>query len=346
MTARTRRRLLRAAPWLLAIVVLALIARQARSLDWDAVLHAMRAQSPLRFVVATALGAASHALYGSFDLLARRLVRHDLPVARTMATAAISYVFNLNFGALVGGMAMRLRMYTRQGLQAPVVTEVIALSLLTNWLGYLVVGGCVLVLAPPPLPTDWPVSRAGVQALGVVMLLGALSYGLACRAWARRRLQWRELHVTLPGPRVALLQAALSAANWLLIGTMLWVLFEGRIPWPTVVAVLLLASVAGVITHVPAGLGVTEAVFVAALGDAMPAPQLLAGLLAYRVAYHLLPLAWAAPAWALGEMQARRPGAAGSGSPPAPAITRGAAQPAPRVRESARPCAAAPRSPG
>ncbi len=69
-----------------------------------------------------------------------------------MATAAISYVFNLDFGALVGGMAMRLRMYTRQGLDTTVVTEVIALSLLTNWLGYLLVGGLVLLLAPPPLP--------------------------------------------------------------------------------------------------------------------------------------------------------------------------------------------------
>jgi len=308
MSPRTRGRLRRVAPWVLAVVVLTLIARQARTLDWDAVLRAVQAQSPLRFAVATALGALSHALYGSYDLLARRLVRHHLPVARTMATAAISYVFNLNFGALVGGMAMRLRMYTRQGLDAAVVTEVIALSLLTNWLGYLLVAGLVLLLAPPPLPADWPVPRLGVQALGVGLLLGALAYGFACRTWPRRPLQWRGLHVALPGPRAALLQAALSATNWLLIGTMLWVLFEGRIPWPTVLAVLLLASVAGVITHVPAGLGVTEAVFVAALGDAMPAPQLLAGVLAYRVAYHLLPLAWAAPAWALGEMQVRRDG--------------------------------------
>ena len=108
MSPRTRGHLLRVAPWVLAVVVLTLIARQARTLDWDAVLRAVQEQSPLRFAVAAALGAAS-------------------------------YVFNLNFGALVGGMAMRLRMYTRQGLDAAVVTEVIALSLLTNWLGYLLV---------------------------------------------------------------------------------------------------------------------------------------------------------------------------------------------------------------
>ena len=49
--------------------------------------------------------------------------------------------------------------------------------------------------------------------------------------------------------------------------------------------------------HVPAGLGVIEAVFVAVLGpagmDLAGEPRLLAALLAYRAVYYLLPLLFA-----------------------------------------------------
>jgi uncharacterized membrane protein YbhN (UPF0104 family) len=61
-----------------------------------------------------------------------------------------------------------------------------------------------------------------------------------------------------------------------------------------VLATLLVAAIAGVLTHVPAGLGVLEAVFVALLSTRMPATELLAALLAYRGIYYLAPLAIAA----------------------------------------------------
>jgi len=49
-----------------------------------------------------------------------------------------------------------------------------------------------------------------------------------------------------------------------------------------------------VITHVPAGLGVLEAVFVALLGGQASQAELIAALLAYRALYYLVPLGVAA----------------------------------------------------
>jgi hypothetical protein len=72
--------------------------------------------------------------------------------------------------------------------------------------------------------------------------------------------------------------------------------------------------VAGVLTHVPAGLGVLETVFVVLLGDRIPEPELLAALLAYRAIYYLVPLGLAALAWPLLESGA--PDAAARGAPP------------------------------
>jgi uncharacterized membrane protein YbhN (UPF0104 family) len=93
---------------------------------------------------------------------------------------------------------------------------------------------------------------------------------------------------------MALLQLALSTLNWAIIASVVFTVLQARIDYPTVLAVLLIAAVAGVIIHVPGGLGVLEAVFVTMLSSRLPATQLLAGLLAYRAAYYLLPLAVAA----------------------------------------------------
>jgi len=110
----------------------------------------------------------------------------------------------------------------------------------------------------------------------------------------------------LPPLPLALAQVGVSMLNWLLMGAIVWLLLQQRVPYPNVLATLLVAAVAGVITHVPAGLGVLEAVFVALLSHRAPAAQLVAALLAYRAVYYLAPLALAALAYLRAELRWRR----------------------------------------
>lgn len=294
----------RIAPWALAALVLMLVARQARTVDWPGVWLALQALSIVQGLTATGLALLSYGLVASFDLVGRRLTGHQLPVPRTLRIAAICYAFNLNFGALVGGFGLRLRLYLRGGLPASTVAQVIAHSMVTNWLGYLWVAGAVLLIAPPQLPGSWPLNVPGLRAIGGVMVALALVYLALCTVSQQRELGWRGHTLALPGARLAWLQALLGGASWLLIGAIAWSLFGGRVDYPTVLGALLLAAVAGVLTHVPAGLGVLEAVFVATLGHALPATDVLATVLAYRAAYYLLPLALALPAYAWSEAAA------------------------------------------
>ena len=301
----------RVAPWALAVLVLVLVVRQARTVDWPAVGQALQQMPPERLAAAAGLALLSHGLYASFDLIGRRLSGHRLSVPRTLGTAAISYAFNLNAGSLVGGFALRLRLYTRWGLSVAQVAQVIAHSMATNWLGYLWVGGAVLLWSPPRLSAGWALPDPALRALGLVMLLAALAYPVLCRFVRPRRLAWRGQSLTLASAPLAVWQLLAGGASWLLIGATVWSLFGGRIDYPTVLGALLLAAVAGVLTHVPAGLGVLEAVFVATLGGRLPGVEVLATVLAYRATYYLLPLALALPAYALSEAAARhRNGAA------------------------------------
>ena len=97
-----------------------------------------------------------------------------------------------------------------------------------------------------------------------------LGYLGAC-AFARRRTWAVYGHkVTLPSIRLAAVQLLISCTNWLVMAFALYVLLQQRVAYQEVLGVLLAAAVAGVITHVPAGLGVLEAVFVALLSGQVP----------------------------------------------------------------------------
>jgi hypothetical protein len=166
----------RVAPWALAALVLGLVARQARTVDWPAVWQALQSLSAAHMAAAALLALVSYGLYAAFDLIGRRLTGHSLSVARTLGTAAISYAINLNFGAWVGGLGLRLRLYSRWGLAVPSVLQVVAYSMVTNWLGYLWVAGAVLLWAPPQLPAPWlawMMPGAGLRAIGLAMVSAA-----------------------------------------------------------------------------------------------------------------------------------------------------------------------------
>lgn len=287
-------------------VVAALLAHYARSVDWQAVRQSVAALPRPVLLAAGLLCAASHLLYSCFDLLGRRYVRHGLPVLRVMQVNFVSYAFNLNFGSLVGGVAFRYRLYARYGLRYGDIARVLTLSMLTNWLGYLLLAGIVFTVAPLALPPGWKLDGTGLRILGLALLAAALAYLLVC-GWSRRR-RWslRGHELVLPRPRMALLQLAMSAANWMTMAAAVYLLLQGRIDYPSVLAVLLVAAVAGVVTHVPAGLGVLEAVFVALLAHRLPAHELLGALLAYRALYYVGPLLVAALLYLQAELGARR----------------------------------------
>ena len=275
------------------VLVLALVARLAADMDWARAWQSLAALPLSTLLLAALLAASSHALYSTYDLVGRHETGHDVPVRRVMGVAFTSYAFNLNLGSLVGGVAFRYRLYSKLGLSPGIVTRIVALSMLTNWLGYLVLGGGVLLLAPPALPDGWTLSAQALPWFGALLLAVAALYLGACLFSRRREWHVRGHEIKLPSARLALIQLVVSMINWMLIASVVWTLLQHRVDYPDVLVALLLAAVAGVITHVPAGLGVLEAVFITMLADLVPQHELLAALLAYRALYYLAPLALA-----------------------------------------------------
>lgn len=300
-------------PWAkraVGIAFLALVAfllvKYARGVDWKEVKQSVLELPRHVLWQAGALCFASHVLYSCFDLVGRRYTGHGLPVTQVMQVNFISYAFNLNFGSLVGGVAFRYRLYSRLGLAYATITRVLTLSMLTNWLGYLLLAGIVFTVAPLDLPPDWKMDSEGLRLLGIALLAGALGYLLLC-GWSKKR-SWtiRGHELILPRPRMALLQLAMSCTNWAVMAGAVYLLLQGKVPYSSVLSVLLIAAVAGVITHVPAGLGVLEGVFIALLSHRLPEHTLLGALLGYRALYYIAPLFVAGGLYLLVELRARK----------------------------------------
>jgi hypothetical protein len=300
------RRVARIGFYLFLVVVAALLVRYARSIDWAQVVATLRAYDRRTLALAAALTVASYGVYACYDLAARRYAHHHLSPRRTAFIAAISYTFALNIGALVGGAGFRYRLYSHSGLGVATISRIVAFSVSTNWIGYTVLAGALFALQPPAPPPGWEIGTAGLRALGVAMLLAVLGYLAACHFTHGRVFHVRGHHFRLPSPPLALLQVALAAGNWMLMGALLHALLPDALSYPTVLGVLLLASVATAMAHIPAGIGVLEAVFIALLAHRVPQAQLLAGLLAYRAFYYLAPLLLAVAAYVLFEARGRK----------------------------------------
>lgn len=288
------------------VLVIALLVRYARRVDWDEVKDSLRELPRATLLLAAALAATSHLLYSTFDLIGRRYTGHRLPVPQVMQINFISYAFNLNMGSAVGGVGFRYRLYTRLGLRYADVTKVLTISMLTNWIGFFLQAGLVFTLAPLQLPPEWKIDSEGLRLLGLAFLAIALTYIGLC-GWSRKRsFTVRGHELLLPRPKMAAAQLALSCTNWMVIGATIWVLLQGKVAYTEVLSVFLVGAMAGIIVRVPAGLGVLEAVFIGLLSYRIPESQLIGALLAYRAVYYIAPLIAAALLYLTVELRARK----------------------------------------
>ena len=161
--------------------VIALLVRYARNIDWDDVLGSVVNTPTPALAVAAVLAACSHLLYSCFDLIGRRYTGHTLPTLTVMAVNFVSYAFNLCIGSLVGGVGFRYRLYSRLGLRKGVITRIVSMSMLTNWLGYMLLAGLLFLVQPLQLPPSWNMGNHGLQWVGAALV--------ADRAGLRRRLR-------------------------------------------------------------------------------------------------------------------------------------------------------------
>lgn len=278
-------------------VVTALVVSKARDMDWAEVLQALKAYDVTTLAIAFAVALPAYLACASFDLIGRHATGHRLPAARTALISFTGYFFSLNLGALVGGLAFRYRLYMPYGLSGMTISQIIGLSVVTNWSGYVLIAGAVMAWEPPELPPGWDVSASLLRGIGIFLLLLAAGYIAISAVKGGSSVLLKGSRFQIPTIGITAIQIGLSMVSWGSIGAVITWLLNGDVSWFAVMPVLMMSAIAGIWSHIPSGLGVTEVVFLSLLGHVVPESRLLAAVLAFRIVYYIVPFVVAALAY-------------------------------------------------
>lgn len=238
------------------------------------------------------LTAVHYGVLFAYDALGLRFVGVQLRPLRIAEAATLGSAFSQGLGSpLLTGATVRLRLYTSWGLTRGQVDRVVGFYRVAFWLGLAALVGALFVATPLSRVGGVALSTPAVQVLGVALLAVVVGY-LALAIRRRGRLRIGPVRLLLPRPRLALAQVLLGALDGVVAAAVLWVLLPEAhgLTATAFVSVFLVAHVSGLASPAPGGIGVFEGVFLALLPDGSVNAGTVAGLLAYRLVYYVVPL--------------------------------------------------------
>ncbi|MCH2169777.1 bifunctional lysylphosphatidylglycerol flippase/synthetase MprF [Myxococcota bacterium] len=278
----------------LVLFAIALVAldHQLHDQTLGIVIDKLRAIPASVLAIALVLTAASYATLTLNDLLGLRHAGRRLPHSRTMLTSFIAYVFSMDLGlTVVGSSAIRFRLYSIWGLSPADVAQVVGFTSFTFFVGILGVGGPLWTGIALPLPDILHLPIETTRPLGGVLLAAAAIY-LIWRVSGERLMSIRGFELTAPSLQNTAAAFVVAAMDWFLAAGVLFTLLPSApgLDLLTFVAIFMACQLLGLLSTVPAGLGVFEGIAVALLAPFLPAAEVLASLVAWRILYYLLPV--------------------------------------------------------
>ncbi|WP_316859308.1 bifunctional lysylphosphatidylglycerol flippase/synthetase MprF [uncultured Cohaesibacter sp.] len=229
-----------------------------------------------------------------YDWSALRSLRKVVPAKAIAIGGFLGYSFGNTIGvSVISGGAVRYRIYSAFGLSLFEIASVSTFAALAFGFGITVIGLAALAIHPHALVNILPIAPeslriwAGVTA--VVVMLALLLMSLSGKS-----LRIGKFELAAPSPGVLFSQLAFTLVDTSMAALTLYVLLPSARPdFLTFLPVFAAATMAGVLSHVPGGVGVFETVIIAALPPGAPLDQVAAALLLYRLIYYLVPFALA-----------------------------------------------------
>lgn len=261
-----------------------------KPVDPQAVLaHVHATPTPVLLAAALATAIAYAALVG-YDILALRFIGRSLPLRVVSLGGFLAYAFGNTIGvSVVSGGAVRYRIYSAFGLNAFEVATVSGYIAVALGTGLTLAGFAALALHPHVVANVLPLSADLVRWGSALIFVLSVALILFISVGNRSLRIWK-LELRLPSPRNLAGQAVVTLIDVVAAAFTLWILMPaGTPPFASFVAIYAIAMMVGILSHVPGGVGVFEAVVIGTLPAGVPVSEVAAALLMFRVIYYLLP---------------------------------------------------------
>jgi uncharacterized membrane protein YbhN (UPF0104 family) len=286
-------------------VALATLYHVLRGVDAGKVIAALEGQPTFGILSAAALVVAGYANLIGYDLFALRTIgRRDIPFRIVAFTSFTSYTIGHSLGAatLTCGL-LRLRVYSFWDLDVADVAKIAFITGLTYWLGNIFVLGVAASYAPAALGVIDRLPPLINRLFGLAGLLAVACY-LVWLAPRSRIVGWNSWRIVLPNLRRSFLQIGIGTADRVLASLSLYMLLPAMpdVGIVTVLAIFVVATLLGTISHAPGSLGIVEAAMLVGLAQ-YQREELLASLLTFRILDFFLPLLLATVMFGLRELR-------------------------------------------
>lgn len=277
---------------LVAAFCLYALVRELRSISFGDIATSLSHVPALHWAGAVGGALLAYAALAAYDRIALVHLGKKISWPFIAVASFVAYALSHNIGAaIISGAVVRYRIYSTKGLSAAEVGVLVALCAFTFVLGVAILGGLLLV-AQPHMATryvdipDWLAWLAGA-----LILAGVIAYGLGSLLQLKP-LVIRGFSIFYPKPEIVLRQFLVGPME--LLGAAAIIYFclpvEGNPGYIVVLGVFLASFSLAIFSHAPGGLGVLELLLVAGLRD-VPAADVLAALIVFRIFYLVIPLA-------------------------------------------------------
>lgn len=236
-------------------------------------------------------------------------IKNPLQKIKIGLAAFIAFAFSNNVGFYaISGSAVRFRLYSAWGLSTQEITKLISYSsALAFWLGLSAICGVMFIIEPLEIPGLFHIPVESTRILGILFLSVVTAF-LIFSVFRKEPIRLSNWEFEIPPLWLTVLLVFTAASDWVLFASVLYVLIPvgSSISFPLFLCFFLLAQLAGLISHVPGGLGVFETVFLFVLPHRIPAGAVIGSLVVFRFIYYLLPLVLAAILLGVHEFYERR----------------------------------------